>query len=143
MLPVAHPKPAVCDVFFFFFFFFLNFILSIEKQQCTIFLSTEQEEIHSKRWHLSRASPFWCLFCKKDELKYLIYHINMTDVFIMFRSKNYFVHGACFFWYLCFPPTIFRTHTHIIKKQKLRTNSAAKMQSTHATGNISLCFCLA
>ena len=41
--PVAHPKTAIREAFL-----FLSFILSIEKQQCAIFLSTEQEEIHTK-----------------------------------------------------------------------------------------------
>ena len=41
-VPSRRPKSAIRDMFFFFF------ILLIEKQQCAIFLSTEQKEIYTK-----------------------------------------------------------------------------------------------
>ena len=43
MFPVAHPKTVACDAFF-----EVIFQLSIEKQQCAIWLSMEREEIHTK-----------------------------------------------------------------------------------------------
>ena len=82
MFPVVCPKTAMPDAFF-------N-ILSIEKQQCAIFY--EKKEYTQKQYHTQVANHFWYLFHKKvrNSLKYLIYHINIIDVFNMFGTKNYF-----------------------------------------------------
>ena len=42
MFPVVHPKSAMHDAFFIFL------ISLIQTQQCTIFLSIEQEDIHTE-----------------------------------------------------------------------------------------------
>ena len=74
--------------------------------------------------------------------KYLVYHININDVFsIHVQVEKSF--RCLFFWYLHFPfPLEGFLNTHIIKKKKLCANLVAEMQCVQATGNIPV-FCLA
>ena len=78
---------------------FLCFILSIEKQQRVIFLSTELEEIHIKT--IPQLGPTFFLNSETDSNVWLCYVWNITDdVFSMFRLKNHFVaffSGICDF----------------------------------------------
>ena len=95
-----------------------------EKQQCPIFLSKNRKKYTQKQYHRWGNQTFLVFILQKNSLKYLIYQINITDVFSMIRAKYHFV--ILFLWYLC--------------EKKLFTNLEAKMQCTWATGNILVSF---
>ena len=64
------------------------------------FYQQNREKYAKKQHHIQGTSILWCSFCKevRNRLKYLIYHINITDVFSMFRSKNHYniiISGIC------------------------------------------------
>ena len=94
MFPVEYPKPAMRNAFLIFYF------INRKRAMCNFFYQQNRMKYIRKPYNRQRAKILGIYLTIKSETTYVIYHINITDVFSMFRAKIilYFIlSGICVF----------------------------------------------